>query len=287
MLRARIRYFNVDRDITSLLITSAAPQEGKSTVAWHLARVAAMSRGTSVVLVETDFRRPSLARAHGLRPMPGLAEALTHGIEMNRVVQSVDIETPRDGITAELDVVVAGAPPPNPSELIESQKMLEFLHQLKRHYDLVVVDTPPTSIVPDVFPLVRQVSGVIVVASIGETTRDRAHHLRAQLEQLNAHTLGVIANRTKRKSGGEYGYGYYGRVESDVQPEDGQSATSLEPLVPAAVSDMRVGESNSHDMSVSASPPTPARAGTDLGPEEAPSGGRRTVTRRRRWPRAK
>jgi len=219
MLRARLRYFNIDRDIRSVLITSPAPKDGKSTVAWHLARTAALSRGTRVALVETDFRRPVIARYNGLSPIPGLTEALTHGIDLSDVIQRVPVHDQVDGEGPSLDVIVAGASPPNPAELVESHKMAQFLEHLSATYDLVVVDTPPSSVVSDAFPLMRQVSGVIVVSSLDQTTRDAAVHLRNQLTSLNAHALGVIANRVKTRRDAYYGgYEYYQSV-----PPDGDS----------------------------------------------------------------
>jgi capsular exopolysaccharide synthesis family protein len=218
MLRARLRYFNVDRDIQTVLVTSPAPKDGKSTVAWHLARTAAMSARTRVILIEADFRRPVMAHAHGLRGVPGLAEALTHGVALPDVIQRVPItEQPADAGGPALDVIVAGAPPPNPAELIESHKMADVLKELATRYDLVVIDTPPSSVVSDAFPLIRQVSGVIVVSSLNQTSREAAVHLRDQLHELSAHALGVIANRVKSPRADYYG-GYY--TDGDYQQTD-------------------------------------------------------------------
>jgi receptor protein-tyrosine kinase len=104
--------------------------------------------------------------------------------------------------------MVAGAIPPNPAELLESGEMAKLVNGLKDGYDLVVIDTPPVSVLADAIPLMRLVTGVIIVGQLGRTTRDDALHLRDQLRNLDAPVLGVVANRLRAK-GRAYGYGYY------------------------------------------------------------------------------
>ncbi len=211
MLHASLRYFNVDKDVRSVLITAEAAEAGKSTIAWNLARVAASS--LRAVLVESDLRKPSLAQQHGLRPSPGLAELLTHQLSLDEAIQSFSL-APHNGSGEErsqsLDVIVSGAIPPNPAELLESQAMGETLARLKERYDLVVVDTAPLDIVSDAFPLLRQVDGVMIVARMGRTTRDGARRMRERLHSLDANVLGIVANAIKIGRNQKYGYGQYG-----------------------------------------------------------------------------
>jgi succinoglycan biosynthesis transport protein ExoP len=217
MLRASLRYFNVDHSVRSVLVTSHGPEVGKSTIAWNLARVAATSSSSKVVIVDTDLRNPSLARQHGLTAGPGLAELLTHQLELDEAVQVKRI-SPSGGM---LDVIVAGAPPPNPAELIESQMMSEVLAQLGESYDLVIIDTAPLGVVSDAFPLLRKVDGVLVVARMGKSTRDSVEQLREQLLRLEAPVLGFVANGVKVGRGGKYGYGYgyYGRPAEELEAD--------------------------------------------------------------------
>jgi succinoglycan biosynthesis transport protein ExoP len=210
MLRTRLRYFNVDRQLRTLIITSVAPGEGKSTVSRYLASMAAGSSPGRVLLLEADLRRPRLAREHGLSSMPGLAEALTHGVGLDEVIQHVPLGDPDNGADGgkTLDVIVAGANPPNAAELLESAKMGELLNELSAIYDLIVIDTPPTAAVADAIPLMTRVSGVVVVSAVGWALRDAAAHLREQLQRLGAPMLGVVANRVKSRRGADhYGYG--------------------------------------------------------------------------------
>jgi capsular exopolysaccharide synthesis family protein len=205
MLRANLRYFSVDRPVKSVLITSSAPGDGKSTVAWNLS-LAAAGTGAQVLLVETDLRHPSLGRsANHLALQPGLSTVLSGQASLAEAIQSVDVPGPGERT---LDVVAAGPIPPNPVDLIESERMRTLIREAEDRYDLVVLDTPPTSVVSDAIPLLREVSGVIVVARLGKSTRDSLIHLKNQLENLGATTLGVVVNAFQAQRGYGYGYGY-------------------------------------------------------------------------------
>jgi capsular exopolysaccharide synthesis family protein len=199
MLRARLRYFNVDRDIRSVLVTSAAPAEGKTTVAWSLAASAASS-GSSTILLEADFHQPGIAARTGTRAGPGLSEMLSGQSSLANTVQQVTVENRQNGTeeARQLDVIVAGSRPPNPVELLESEEMARLLVQLTDDYDLVIIDSPPLPILADAIPLAKLVNGVIVVGRVNKTTRDEAQFLHAQLESLDAPVLGLVANRTPR-----------------------------------------------------------------------------------------
>jgi succinoglycan biosynthesis transport protein ExoP len=194
MLRANLRYFNVDRKVTSLLVTSAIPREGKTTVSWNLTRVEAQS-GKRVLLIEADLRRPTLAQNIGVEPSGGLSLVLSEAQTLDEAL--LRIESPPsdpDAPAPVIDVLLAGPTPPNPTELIESARMGALLDEAASTYDLVIIDTPPVAVVADAIPLTRRVSGAIVVARINHTTRPDAVGLRDQLEQLDAPVLGVVVN---------------------------------------------------------------------------------------------
>jgi succinoglycan biosynthesis transport protein ExoP len=208
MLRANLRYFNVDRPIESVLVTSSAPGDGKTTVSWNLAAAAA-GAGALVLLIEADLRHPMLAQSSSdLRPEPGLSTVLAGYGELTDAVQRVAVHESMNNAAPEriMDVLTAGPLPPNPVDLIESQRMRELIAEAERAYDLVVIDTPPTSVVSDAVPLVKQVSGVIVVVRFGKSTREAVLALKSQLEHLQAPTLGVVLNA--HATGASYGYGY-------------------------------------------------------------------------------
>ena len=184
-LRTNLRFFATGRDVRSLLITSSAPGDGKSTVARCLAATAAAS-GVSVVLVETDFRRPTLQRLFRELSGAGLADVLAGDVTLRDAIQPLQLydKTSTDGAT--LDVVVAGPLPPNPADLVESDRMCrEIMREFHASYDLVILDTPPLIVVPDAIPLLSQVSGIAVVgraarhprrtADVTQTIREPRH----------------------------------------------------------------------------------------------------------------
>lgn len=209
MLRARMQYFNVDRRINTLLVTSSVQAEGKTTIAQGLA-LAAATAGTKTLLIEADLRRPMLAKTLAVNPVPGLVDALVAvSSDPGDFVQTLDVATPGGGgEVRELHALVAGPMPPNPSELLESQAMKRVLEWAASEYELVVVDTPPLLVVSDAIPLIGQVDGVIVVSRLGKTTRDESRRLSAQLAGLTAPVLGVVANDLRRPTNAYYQYSY-------------------------------------------------------------------------------
>ncbi len=195
LIRARLRYFNADRELRTLLVTSAAPGDGKTTVSRYLA-VAAASMGATVLLLEADLRRPNIAEQLDIDLGPGLSDVLIGSVSLRRATQPVAIDPPPGGLEPlELDVLVAGTqPPPNPAELIGSDSMAMVMKQLREMYHLVVIDTSPLNVVSDAFPLLREVDGVVVVGWVGRDHRAVAEHLRDTLEGVGAPLVGVIAN---------------------------------------------------------------------------------------------
>jgi capsular exopolysaccharide synthesis family protein len=211
LIRAHLRYFNVDRQLHTLLVASAAPGDGKTTVARHLAEAAA-AMGSRVLLLEADLRRPTLAQQFDVPAGRGLSDVLIGAVRLDEAVQSIELGDPSAArpTARTLDVLVAGAAlPPNPGELIESHAMEALLERARSTYDLVVIDTPPLTAVSDAFPLLRKVDGVIIVGRVGRNRRDIAERLHDTLKGAGAPLLGVIANGLKvGRLGGSYGYTY-------------------------------------------------------------------------------
>jgi succinoglycan biosynthesis transport protein ExoP len=227
LLRAHLRYFNVDRQLRTLLVTSAAPRDGKTTVARHLASAAA-GMGSVVLLVEADLRHPALAERLDVQPGPGLSDVLIGALSLWSATQLVDLDSPSvDGSGwRTLDVLVAGTPlPPNPGELIESHAMEALLEQAKSTYDLVVIDTPPLSAVSDAFPLLGKVDGVIIVGRLGRNRRNAAERLHKTLTDARAPLLGVVANGVKASRRGSYDHAY-------SEPEGTPTARATGPGAP-------------------------------------------------------
>ncbi len=210
LIRAHLRYFNVDRELRTIMIASATPGDGKTTIARYLTAAAARM-GSRVLLVEVDLRRPTLAKQLNVPVGPGLSDVLIGAVSLNEATQSLMLDAPSgDGsVGRTFDVLVAGAAlPPNPGELVESRAMETLLERAKAVYDLIVIDTPPLTAVSDAFPLLRKVDGVIIVGRVGRNRRDVAERLHETLQSVGAPLLGVIANGVKASGMGSYAYAY-------------------------------------------------------------------------------
>jgi len=234
LIRAHLRFFNVDRDLRTVVIASAAQGDGKTTIARHLAEAAARL-GSRVLLLEVDLRQPTLVQQLDIESGPGLADVLIGAISIGEAIQSVDLEAaPGEGAEGRtLDVLTAGAVlPPNPGELLESNAMETVLERARSVYDLVVIDTPPLTVVSDAFPLLRKVDGVVIVGWVGHSRRDVAERLHQVLASSGAPLLGVIANGSK--SGGPGSYAYAGGDKSSGAVASADGASSSEELVPTA-----------------------------------------------------
>jgi capsular exopolysaccharide synthesis family protein len=230
LIRAHLRYFNVDRDVRTLLVASAAPGDGKTTIARHLAAAAARM-SSRVLLLEGDLRRPTIAQQMDIPSGPGISDVLIGSVSLREATQTIDVASPSgEGARGRtLDVLVAGAAlPPNPGELLESHAMESLLAQAKSTYDLVVIDTPPLTAVSDAFPLLRKVDGVVIVGRVERNRRDVAQRLHETLAGAGAPLLGVIANGFKSRGSGSYGFGYdYSSYASEAQsPSEAQSSSS-------------------------------------------------------------
>jgi capsular exopolysaccharide synthesis family protein len=209
MLWANLRYFTLSRDIRSVLITSADRDDGKTTVAWGLA-VAAASAGKQVLVVEADLRNPTLASRLGAAAPHGLISVLAGDVALGDAITRYGFPRNDDDPRSErwVDALLAGPPPPDPADLLQSQRMVDFMRKLEAgQYDLIVIDTPPAVTVSDAIPLIPLVQGVIVVSRLGNTVRDHARRLRQQLEHLNAALLGVVVNSGRADEPYEYSYG--------------------------------------------------------------------------------
>jgi capsular exopolysaccharide synthesis family protein len=213
MLRASLFLSDAGSEIQSVLVTSAGPEDGKTTVALGLA-LAAAEPGKKVLLVEADLRRPSLAPLLDLKARRGLSTILRgRGSQLANFTQKVTIKDPASGgPPIAIDILVAGPHPPNAAELMESEGMTKLLKAAERDYDLVIVDTPPAGLISDPIPLFRQVSGIILVSRLQESRRDAIARFKAQLDTVHPEILGVVANCVPR-SAGYYAYEYYGEAE--------------------------------------------------------------------------
>lgn len=196
-LRTNIRFSSIDKPIKTLLITSAGPGEGKSLIISNLAMTMAQA-GLQVIIVDADLRRPRIHKLFDQQTASwGLTETLLEGA-LNGRLQA----TPTEG----LKLLVAGELPPNPAELLGSQKMQALLAQLAEQADVVLVDSPPVLAVTDAAVLAREVDAVVVVATSGQTRRNDLQQGVNALRQVEANVIGVVLNKVAADQGGYYYY---------------------------------------------------------------------------------
>ena len=217
-----------------ILITSALPQEGKTTTSINTAIVLAQ-KGSRVLLIDADLRRPSIHKALLTGPKTGLSNVLTGSANLEQaIIQSSVIPT--------LYILAAGTPPPNPAELLASANMMDILDGLRGQYDHIVVDTPPTLSVTDAVVLSTRADSVVLVIRSGQTTKQALRRARDILMRVNARVCGVLLNAADLKSADYYYYyEYRGKYGNRYYQADDVSETEdpgdTEGSAPTATSD--------------------------------------------------
>jgi non-specific protein-tyrosine kinase len=200
-LRTNIEFASVDAPLRTMLVTSALPQEGKTTTAGNLAIVFAQG-GSRVLLVDADLRKPGV---HNLFALPNQYGLTTLFRDEAVTVKEVAKETEVDG----LKVVTSGPLPPNPAELLSSKRWLTILERLKAEADLVIIDSPPLQAVTDAALLAAVVDGTILVIHAKRTRRGAVRQAHEALGRSGGNILGVTMNRLKKHEYDQYYYSYY------------------------------------------------------------------------------
>jgi polysaccharide biosynthesis transport protein len=224
-LRTSLLLTSAGKPPRTILITSALPQEGKTTTSINIAIVLAQ-KGTRVLLIDADLRRPSIHKTLGIGPGYGLSNVLTGSAQLEQTII-------HSTILPNLFLLPAGTPPPNPAELLASSNMREVLAQLREQYDHIVIDTPPTLSVTDAVILSANADRVILVIRSGQTTKQALRRSRDLLTQVNAKLSGVLMNAVDFSSPdysyyyeyqGKYGYKYYEEDDSESSQVSSTSA---------------------------------------------------------------
>lgn len=202
VLRTNLQFTAVTQPLHRMVITSPLPGEGKSSICANLA-VAAAQAGNRVIVLDCDLHRPRQHRLFGLVNNVGLTTALLspEEVDVTRFTQPTALPT--------LRVMTTGPLPPNPAELLGSLRMRRLLETLEAHADIVLMDTPPASVLADAAVLSLQSDGVLLVLAAGETSYDVGQRTVAALQQVQAHILGAVLNRMPTRGGGYYYYHYY------------------------------------------------------------------------------
>jgi capsular exopolysaccharide synthesis family protein len=217
-LRTKVQYVSVDNPLHCIVVTSANPQEGKTTTTCNLA-ISFSQTERKVLLIDADMRRAAVHTAFGIPNTIGLNEHLFGKSTVDEVI--------RKNVLTNLDIVTCGMTPPNPSEILGSKRMKEFIIQMKERYDLVLFDSPPLLAVTDAAILATEADGVLLVASAGETQMAGVERVAEFLSGIGVNLLGVVLNKfdARQAYGGYHSsehYGYYG-YKSGYYREDGAS----------------------------------------------------------------
>ena len=209
-LRTNLEFVSSVNGVKSIVVTSALPAESKSTTAINLAATLAKG-GKSVILVECDMRKPSLRKYLAVgRRQKGLSAILT----ANAGIEECIVEVENMGI----HVIHAGAIPPNPSELLNQERMKKLIETLKERYDYVILDAPPAAVVTDAVIVGRMVDGVLLVVRSRFAPARTVRLVRQRLESVNINILGVVLTRfDEKRAGWRSGYQYGGYEYGDEQ----------------------------------------------------------------------
>jgi capsular exopolysaccharide synthesis family protein len=214
-LRTNLQFSGVDRPVRSLLVTSPGPQEGKSTVAANLAVVMAQG-GHRVTLLDADMRRPRLHRMLGVPNRIGLSDLFTRNpLDLDGAVRPCRMEN--------LSLLTSGGLPPNPAELLASERMIQILDQVAKQTEFVVIDSPPAGAVTDAIVLAARVDGVLLVVEPKHTRLPSVVQVVEQLRRAGANVVGLVFNNVPLGRSGYYNGYYSGYYYQYVYPygEDG------------------------------------------------------------------
>lgn len=197
-IRTNLMFLSAQKEVRVFVVTSPGPRDGKTTTAISLAITMAQA-GARVLIIDTDLRKPRLHKSFGLAVDRGISTAIMGEGELKDLI--IHSEIPN------LDVLPCGPIPPNPSELLHTERFHQILAECRRNYDKVLLDAPPTGPVTDPAIIGSITDGVLLVLRAGHTSREAALHARRHLTDAGARILGLVVNQTDRK-GGRYGYGY-------------------------------------------------------------------------------
>ena len=216
-LRTNLTFSNPDKPPKTIVFTSPLPQDGKSTSAANLA-ITLAQQGIRTLLVDADLRRGVLNSVFGVDREPGLTDVLAGTADAGDAIQEIDLLE-----SGKMDFMPCGAYPPNPAEILGSQRMKTLLEALDDQYDLVLIDSAPLTVVTDAAVLGTKVDGVVLVARANVTEKGALTYAVEQLNNVNARILGSILNDVDYRRDSRYysGYGKYGYYHNYYYGDDG------------------------------------------------------------------
>lgn len=201
LVRSNIQFMGVDQPTKSIVITSSNPGEGKSMTAANLA-IAMAQAELRTIIVDADLRRPTMHKVFGVPNLGGLTDLLrSPELELGSQMKNTGIE--------HLQLLTSGPLPPNPAELLSSQRMAQLVQRLEEMADVVIFDSPPVLAVIDAAVLSKRASGVMLVIQAGRTRRDAARQAIKRLEQVGTNILGAVLNQVSSRGRDSHQYAQY------------------------------------------------------------------------------
>ena len=189
ILRTSLQFSSVDKPIKTLMITSSMQGEGKSFISSNLA-VSFAALGKRVLIIDCDMRRGSVHKKFGISNLEGLSNFLVDEVSgYTRYIQNTSIEN--------VYVMTSGIVPPNPSELLSSNRFAKFIDVISEQYDLVVFDTPPVTVVSDACIIASKIDKTVIVAMANKVPVNDVQKTKKKLEEANANIAGVVFNGTE------------------------------------------------------------------------------------------
>lgn len=196
-LRTNVRFFLRGEGCKKLCVTSGAAGEGKSITLINLA-ISIAEAGDKVLLIDADMRRPAMARLLVEKATPGLSGVLAGLVEADEAI--------RKDMYPNLDILFSGETPPNPSELLSSEKLQEMINTMAKNYDYILVDTPPVNVVSDACIVANLLDGVLMLVRKDRSRKDDVKRAVDSLRLTGAKPLGFVLNGVTLESGKSYGY---------------------------------------------------------------------------------
>lgn len=201
-IRTNIEYSNVDQNTKTILVTSSDKNEGKTTTVSNLA-VSFANLNKKVLLIDCDLRNASIHKMFKINNIYGLTDILAKDRAVDKCIQETELEN--------LYVLTAGAIPPNPAEILSSEKMKNLIEDLKNIYDYIFIDTPPIGLVTDAGALSSFIDGVVLVVKSESVEKKYLEETKKKLDAVDARILGAILNSYKSEQKDYNYYSYYGK----------------------------------------------------------------------------
>ena len=216
-IRTSIEFSNLDKNLQVITVTSSMQNEGKSTVLANLA-VSFANLDKKVLIMEGDLRNPSVHRMFNISNIKGLTDILLQNKVFADCVHCTDVKN--------LHVLTCGAIPPNPSEMLSSKKIRDFIESLREYYDYIFIDASPIGIVTDAGIISTYTDGCIFVVGAGDADIEMAKVSKERLEKVGANILGVVLNKFESSGASGY-YNYYYEQETGRKARNKKKAAAL------------------------------------------------------------